>query len=91
MDSKELNDVMFTKVVCDGKRFKVVEVGNDAGKIPESKCWWLHRNNARLAEIEKIQSFAKMLNPLEYPSIDDILSVQNILNNWLTVSGNFAN
>lgn len=82
MDRRELNEVMYTVFECNGKSLKVVQIGTGPGNMPESKCWWLRQNNMRLAEIEKVQSFAKKLNPLAYPDEDETLAVMHILNNW---------
>lgn len=89
IDRREINDLMYTKVEHKGVRLKVAEIGNAVGNMPEAKCCWIkHNNNFRLAEIEKIQAFAKQLNPLDYPRIEDIFDIQQILTNWS--SGKFC-
>lgn len=86
MDRKDLNEVLYRKINCDGVRMKVAEIGTDPGNMPVSKCWWLKRNNIRMAEIEQIQCFANKLNPLAYPDEDEVLAIQRILNKW-TLAG----
>jgi hypothetical protein len=58
--------------------------------MPTKLCWWLHCDTVRVKDIQFIQTQAKNLNTLEYPSVNDMRRLINIFEEWMDIGATGA-
>lgn len=88
VDVHELKDVLFQNIKMSSTLVKVAKIGEEIGDVKNELCWWLiNTKNERSQQIQKLQEFSNGLTPLEYPKVEQIKEMRDILEHWIALQG----